>query len=189
MEAYLLMLISSLTEIYRNDTSIKSKSTSFGFAVAILSFLGVWILWSIVLAVIAWPSKTRSRITNRWWHQCFSDSKDFCLPRLMPILFFLRRVVLWLIVIIFKQIQFKTKLIYFVSFQSLYILLILLIRPFEKIKDLILEILNEVFYLLLWCLLFKYNIENDWTRSITQIYIWVMISNNILYCIISFCKL
>ena len=182
------MLISSLTEIYRNNTSSKSRSISFGFAIIILWFLCIWIIWSIILSIIAFPSISRSRITNKWCRQWFSDIKDLCLSRWMTTMFFVRRALLWIVVIIFKNVHLKTKLIIYVSIQSVYVLSILAIRPFEKIKNQMLEMLNEIFYLVLWSLLFKYNTENDWTNKITQIYIWIIISNNIIFVIISLCK-
>ena len=182
------MLISSLTEISRSDTSNKSRLVSFGLAILILWFLGTWIIWSIFLSVVSYPSLTRSKITSKLCRQCFSDIKDSCQSRLMSVLFFMRRILLWVVVIIFKNTQLTTKLIIFVSIQSLYMLAILIIRPFEKMKNFMLEMINEIFYLLLWCLLFRYNTENNWTNQITQIYLWVMISNNVLFAFISFGK-
>ena len=188
MEAYLLMIISSLTEINRNNTHNKSRTLSYSFSIFIFICWIFCIICSVVLNFIARPSMERSKITSRWCHQCFSDSKDSYFPRWMSTLFFLRRILLWFIVIVLKSVRFEYKLAIFVSIQLLYLILFLAIRPFNKIKNLVLEILNEFIYLVLWWLLFKLNKENDWTSSMTQVYIWIIISNNIIFVIISICN-
>ena len=182
------MLIASLTELYRLDTSNNSKTASFWLAMVIFAFLVLWIISAIVLNIIARHSVTKSSITDRWCRQCFSDTKDSCLPRSMTILFFVRRLLLCVVVTLLRFLGFKTKLIIFVSIQACYTLTVAAIRPFEKAKNLLLELLNEAFYVVLICMLFRFNTESDWTDSITQTYIWIMISNNIIFVIISLSK-
>ena len=182
------MLIASLTELYRRDTSSSSKTVSFCLALVVLACLVLWIISAIVLNIFARHSVTKSIITSRWFRQCFSDTKDLCLPRSMTILFFMRRLLLCVVVTLLRFLGFKTKLIIFVSIQACYTLTVAAIRPFEKIKSLLLEHLNEAFYVVLICMLFKFNTESDWTDLITQTYVWIMISNNSIILVITLCK-
>ena len=80
------------------------------------------------------------------------------------------------------------QLIVYISAQWFYTLLIVLLRPFAAVKDNILEIMNEFFYIGFCVTLFWYNSENDWSSTSAWVYIGFMMGNNGIIAIISFCE-
>lgn len=90
-----------------------------------------------------------------------------------------RRLVFVTWLIIFSHYYSSIVLVSAMSgFQILYAIAILVLRPFESIKDNLVECLNELFFTSLTLILLKFNTEDNWEGSITDIYVWIMMANN-----------
>ena len=73
--------------------------------------------------------------------------------------------------------------------QIAYLIYILVLRPFNEFKTNIIEIQNESYFLLILTPLIFLNEEHNWSQTVTSIYIWVIVSNNIMNFIIIFGKI
>ena len=61
-------------------------------------------------------------------------------------------------------------------------------RPFDRVKDMVLEAVNKGIYLVLVLLLFYFREEDRWTGFNSHVYIWIMVGNCIVSVVISFGK-
>jgi RsiW-degrading membrane proteinase PrsW (M82 family) len=60
----------------------------------------------------------------------------------------------------------------------------IIIRPFDNVKDNLIEIFNELIYLALCGLMLYYNKENRWNESIEAVFITLIISSTIFTTIV-----
>ena len=60
----------------------------------------------------------------------------------------------------------------------IYLIIIGVKRPFKKVTDNIIEIMNEVFFLVLLSLLVFFNLEDRWNSTAKNIYLNIIISNS-----------
>jgi hypothetical protein len=72
--------------------------------------------------------------------------------------------------------------------QLIHIFLIVLIRPFEKVKDNIIEIVNEVGFTLLMGGIIHFKEKSIWNRTAISVYIYLMIFPALFIIFISICK-
>lgn len=52
------------------------------------------------------------------------------------------------------------------------------LRPYREAKANVIEVVNEVYFLLLLSSLIYLNTESEWTPTLTSIYLWVLSSNS-----------
>ena len=64
--------------------------------------------------------------------------------------------------------------------QIFYLIYLAFLRPFEKVKGNIIEIVNECYFLLLLSSLYFLNTESDWTSIIISAYLWIISSNSMV---------
>ena len=77
-----------------------------------------------------------------------------------------------------------------VGLQTIYILILIIIRPFELVKCNIIEIVNEMYFFTMLASLLKFNSIESWEGTPTTIYTWFISSNSIsgFTIILSKCK-
>ena len=69
-----------------------------------------------------------------------------------------------------------------------YLIYIIILRPFEEKKNNIIEIINEIFFSVLLSSLLYLKSESDWNSKITDIYMWIIMSNTLIIFIIIISK-
>jgi len=89
---------------------------------------------------------------------------------------------------LYAEWDLNLKLQVYASIQLAYIILFTLIRHFKKKKDLLLEWVNNIFYLSLIIILFMYNKFEDWNPLATDVFIYLIMGNNIVTFFINVCK-
>jgi hypothetical protein len=99
-----------------------------------------------------------------------------------------RRMYLALWIICLSLIPLDKHLVGATFLQLVHASLIVLIRPFKKVKDNIIEILNEVTFTILMALLIRFNKKAIWSRTSISVYIYVMIFPAVFFIFISICK-
>ena len=111
----------------------------------------------------------------------FSGIKGTKKARVYALIFLLRRTVLCWIVLLFQRLMSLTVLnSVFVFFQLWYLLFSWILKPFNDVKDNILEIMNEVFYTFLWSSLIYFQTKDKWSTVFENAYIGVMLFNNLI---------
>ena len=167
IETYQFMLISSISEINNHNTNSAEHTSSLVFAFLVLI---VWIAclgWSFFLVFVSSPKVGNE---HNKMGEFFTGLKHGIWSRFYTFIFLTRRLIFIALLITLSQ---KSSLVitWVVSFLQLaYLIVISVIRPFEQIKDNLIEIINEVFFLYFICWLIPFNSEKDWNGSKTDTY-------------------
>jgi len=61
----------------------------------------------------------------------------------------------------------------------------LIIRPMKEVKDQLFEVVNELTFIALIIILFFWSKEKDWSELKSTVYIWIMVGNTVVFCVIS----
>ena len=162
------------------------KIISFVFSIFLLCFC-LWII--LFVSCFSYSSYEVSKNSHNKFGEIFYGLKVQRKARLYLPILLTRRAIFVILLMTLISIE-SWILISILSFiQLFYFVFIIILRPFESIKDNIIEISNEIFYcILLWFLIF-WNSEENWSPKITEVYIWIITSNYIETFIIIFGKL
>lgn len=180
----MLMFLSNFNQ-YSNSDGVVKEYVSLSFSIAIALFCTLIFIFTIYF----W---FRSRDTNyleniKYFKGFFSGLKNTNKARTHWFMYFLRRILLWVIVVLLNShLNYKIALLLFV--QLCYTVYNMIVRPFDSAKDNILETLNDLNYSTLIMLLFWYQKADDWTSLSKSAYLYIMMSNNIIFSIVGICK-
>ena len=108
------------------------------------------------------------------------DMKPKWIWRAYWLLFLLRRTVFLAIIFFVDELVMIGKVILFVVIQTAYLAYIAILRPQAEFKENLIDFINEVFYIYFVGFLLYYNSEDRWNDTITDVYFWVMMSNNFI---------
>ena len=159
------------------------------FSLSIACFIVTF--WVVFMLVSFWQFIKSLKDNNLekmyYFIEFFSGIKGTRKARIYALMFLLRRTILCCIVLLFHEIMSPITLNSVIAFfQIWYLFYSVIIRQFSELKDNILEILNEVFYTILWSLLIFFKAEEKWSTTFENFYIGLMIWNNLLFALISF---
>ena len=96
--------------------------------------------------------------------------------RLYSFLFLARRFIMVLIVVLIpsSKSMFPLKILLLIILQTDYIAYTSFVRSFEKTKDQVVEVLNEIVYFVLILFLIKFDSEPKWTSFTVYLYIGII---------------
>ena len=187
LETYLLFWIVDFSEIHyqrkNGITNIKSTVMSF----VILTFMLLFILLSLWQWCMA---KTEDGLEKlKYFKLLVDDMKPKWICRAYWLIFLLRRTVFLAIIFFTDELAMIGKVILFVVIQAAYLAYIAVNRPNAGFKENLIDFINEVFYLYFVGFMLYYNSEDRWSDTITDVYFWVMMSNNFVLMLVLFCRL
>ena len=177
LEMNQFVLISVINEISIFNTSSSTRIISFVIAILIL-------IWWIIFIIITLCLALSSYIVNEEIHNKIGE--------FFTGLKMLKKAKIYLPILLLRRAFFVAMLIIFVSppswviisilwlLQLLYLFYLITQRPFKEAKDNIIEIINEIFFLILLSSLIYLNWEENWNDIKTTAYIWIITSNNII---------
>ena len=94
---------------------------------------------------------------NSYFKEFINGFKETKKARLYFSFFMLRRLLSVILLIAAQEMWYGLKLILFVAIHFTVMIYVIIIRPFEKVKDNIIEVTNEIWYsVLISCLFFFY---------------------------------
>ena len=178
---HLYLLIASLSELYLfrfNNTDNKNSKIFAAFLFLFWTLITAFAFCQIFSIKLQTPQNVEEerRPCIRW----FSELKENKVPRLYGVLFFVRRQVFWVLILLFQDISMIIKVYVYTSMQFMYIVALCYLLPFKYKKDMTVDWINELIYFVLCILLIYFNTEGLWSKNIQYTYIWIIISNNIM---------
>ena len=180
------VLISSIHEIYRYDSSQSLQVISLSFAI----FMLFWcILFIIFVSYLSLSSYEVVEDNHNKLEEIFSGIKMQKKHKLYVVALLIRRALFVLLLVVLTSVSSQVLIGVLVFIQVIYTVLISYIRPFSEAKGNIIEITNEIYFLVLLSGLLYLNSENDWSSSKTSAYAWVLTSNSIVIFFIIFGKI
>ena len=186
LEIYLLFWIVDFSEIhYQRKNGIQNiKSTVMSYV--ILAFM----LLFIMLALWQWcKAKTEEGLEKlKYFKLLVDDMKPKWICRAYWLIFLLRRTAFLAIIFFADELVMIGKVILFVVIQTAYLSYIAVLRPNAGFKENLIDFINEVFYFYFVGFMLYYNSEDRWSDTITDVYFWIMMSNNFVLMLVLFCR-
>ena len=179
------MLVASTYEIYIHQTSNVWNIISFVFAIFLL--LAYFFITGIVIYLSLSPYKTLPNFHNKIG-EIFNGIKMEKKYKIYASLIIIRKIIFVFLLIFLMSISSKLLIGILSWIQLIYIVYLFLTKPYLEVKGNMIEIINEVYFLLLLSNLALLNEKSDWTSSKISIYSSVMTSNNIVTLLIMFGK-
>ena len=174
LEMSQFILISSIYEIYENNTTDSYRSISYTFS--ILMMLIFFSMLGIILYLIFSSYKINENKHNKL-EEFFRGVKHNKKHRLYVVFLLLRKLTFIILLVTWIRISSRVLAIVLTIIQVGYIIYLAYIRPFHEVKGNLIEILNEIYFCFLMFFLAYVNTENEWNSFRTSVYMWVLVSN------------
>ena len=173
MEMYQFLMISSINEISHFNSKEDKRIVSFVIAILVLIF------WIFLIGVIVWHVFFQKEVENtrNKFEQIFEGIKNQKKYKIYVIIQFIRRLVfvVLLITVIPESLYWRISLL--LCFQLIYLLVLVLLRPFIQIIVNLIEIISEINLFILLVPLLYYNSQEKWTDTLSIIYMWMIFFN------------
>ena len=176
LEMTQLLLIVSVHEVYHFEFSETAKIISL--ITSVITQIILLGLFSLML-IMSFSTYSKNDTDHNLLGELFSGIKMEKMFKNNSPVSFLRRAAF--VAILITLISFSEKMIVIVLsvFQLVYAIYSVFIRPYEELKWNLINILNEIYFLILLCLLIFWNKENDWNSIKKSICIWILWSNSL----------
>ena len=127
-------------------------------------------------------------IESNAFSELVNGLKDSKLSKFYSFMFMIHRILILVFFIIDMNICSKSKLIFIIWIQSIYLIVLLLVRPFNSIKSNIDKIVSETFILILLSLMLVYRNSSDWSSSVEYVFICIMAASCYIPLVMLCCK-
>ena len=177
IEVNQFMLLSCTSEIKGLNTSslssIISLLISFVFAFICVCFL--------FISFLSWTKYEVSENLpeNYPFKEFFNGIALKSSAKLYSTIFLLRRMTLVGLLIFGSSLSNIYLIVPMIVCQTVYLIVVVAIRPFKEVKNNIIEILNEWFYFTLVSMLAFYNEISRWSQFIQNVYLGIIIMNSL----------
>ena len=184
IQAYITILLSWFGEIYefkvKTGAEIISYSINVLICVLIFTFYGLWI-WQIKKA-----HPQLIPIKQFYFTEFFTGLKNKTTYRIYPLIFWGQRIISCLLVILFGSLNLTIKMAILSAIQLLSLLYLLIIRPYEKVKDMISECLSQCIMTFFCWVSIYFNTKDQWNSVINWIFIGTLMASTIVTTLIAF---
>ena len=170
------VLVCSIYEINKHDTSAKYKTISFWYAVLVLL---ISLLANLTIFWLSLMTHPQSQQEDNKFRELFKGIKKQKKARFHIGVIILRRTILILALIWIKFCSFGILIGSLWLVQIIYLAWIVVVRPYSEVKSNFIDITNEIFFSLCLGTLIFIHTESSWTLSHTNAYIWVLVWGNI----------
>ena len=179
----LLICLVSSTEIQRFNHSKTIYAISLSFAIVITLLVFGYLLFT----VCKWY-ECRDNVkfkAIKYTGQLFDSIRETNAARTFIIKYLFQRITFCLIAALWVPSNTYPKLGIYSSLQLVFFIYTVVLRPFDNVKDNLLEIVNEGHYVVLTSSLLFLNSESKWSQTMEIAYIAIIFSNNIVVCLIA----
>ena len=185
MQMNQFLLVASIYEIYNLKLSNVFNFISFIFALLVLLFClcYTWVVLYLSLSSYKMTEEGRNKIGEFFMGIKMEKKYKFFVTVLI-----LRRTFFIVLIIYLMSISSRFLVVILSSIQLAYLLYVIFIRPYIQVKGNMIEIINEIYFLLLLSYLLFWNRESEWTPLLTSIYCYLITSNSIVNFIIIMSK-
>ena len=118
----------------------------------------------------------------------YTGLKPIKATRIYTVFILLRRLVLVVWLIAMSSFDKYAIISFAIIVQVVYLVFMVYSRPFEVVENNIVELTNEVFFTFLLMALWHLNTEENWKGTATDVYMFVLMGNNIVIAMILFSK-
>lgn len=181
MEAYQLLLISSVSEIYRADLNTISQNICFAISVVICTLCVSF----LIMSILSIPTKSDKPSIFRELYKGLKKSKA---GRLYPFMCLLKRslMVILLVALEFLSLPTREKLIIMAVMQILHLAYVAVFRSYKNVKDNVIDMVNEGFMLIVLIVLATHHTISSWDENIVNFVIYGSVANHTVVLLVVF---
>ncbi|CAI2376235.1 unnamed protein product [Moneuplotes crassus] len=180
LEAFLLVVVSSLYELYM---------FTYDNLLSYIANIVIIFLWGSFFIICLWQwvrSKDENRLSKaRHFREFYAGIKPNWRSRVFTAFFLSKRFILISLVVLLERLTMISKVIIFVIIQLLCCGFICFLRPFSELKNNIIEVINEIYFLFCSSVMLFLNKSDDWEDWHTSLYINILLSNIVMISLIS----
>jgi len=178
MESNLFLLLANISNINKFDTSSTPKVIALIFSLFVLVILSIFILLSLYTVIAS--SCGKPRVSRFKWEEFLGGIRDNNKARLYSFLSLVKRSAMVLLLILGEAFSPQIIVIGLVFILALYLMYLILVRPFKEVSNNIIEIINEIFLIIITAWLGYFNTESKWSNSLTKTFIFIITSNTLV---------
>ena len=171
------ILISATNELYITNISNSPRIVSLIFAILVIIFFIFLLLFTFYLSVSSYKLDENKHNKLGEFFLGIKQQKRF---KIYTTIFLFRRGFFVVYLLALQTVKSKIVIGGFSFVQLIYTIYLIFFRPFIEKKGNIIEIINELFFFLLFGSLIFLNKESDWNTNITSAYVWVILANNLV---------
>ncbi|CAI2384176.1 unnamed protein product [Moneuplotes crassus] len=179
LEAYQFIMLGSVSEIFRLE-----YTEYVSFLISCVALIFCAFLLYVSYHVYATTMKFYDEEQFYYFKELARGLKDSKEARIYTFFLLLRRFVLVIWLISVKDANKYFAIVFLSVFQLFYFSRIVYSRPLAGKCENIVEITNEVFFTVLACLLLHLNTTDVWEGTNTSVYLYILISNNVVIAMI-----
>jgi cysteine-rich repeat protein len=179
LQSYQHLLIVSVLGLYFGSFDSTQQLVSSVASIVTLIF---WIIFPLVSLIALWKD------LKEGINELSVGLKTNLYAKVYQVVLILRRVVLVSWMVWFKFTSQMTFLIFPTIYQFLHICYILIVRPFTRVKDNIIEIYNELAFTLMLSGLIYLRKESKWNEEFTDTYVYLMMTPGIFMMLVTLSK-
>ena len=174
------LLLSSIYEVHSFDISKPIKIISLVVAIIILLFWVYLIIFVVVLSLFSYEAKEDG---HNKIGELFSGVK---MQRKMKmfVAILLQRKLVFILLAILVSISSRMLIGILSIFQVFYIAYVIFLRPFKEAKNNLTEIINELFFFVLFSSLIYLNTKDKWSSSQAIAYSTIITANSLVILVI-----
>ena len=184
------ILIAWVSEMYQFNFNETKRKISI--IIAFLIFIA-WMVLIVITILFIFSQEANKLSESQDKRSKFANLFDGLSPnkksRLFAWLIQIRRAIFVILLIILGPKSSIIVISLLVGLQLIYLLLLAAIRPYEVLIWNIIEMTNELYFLVLLAFLLKFNTAADWKGTPTTVYTWLISSNSIVCLLFNISKL
>ena len=186
LEMNQFLFICSVYEVYSFNASQLFRVISLGFAMLIFA---AWIVNSVFVFYLSASFYSVDESKHNKLGEFFNGLKMQRRFKLHAFMMMLRRIVFVTLLLTCGSVASRLLIGVLAFLQLIYLAYVCFMRPFWQFKDNLIEIVNEIYFLLLLSALIHLNVESYWSSTATSVYMWSISSNTMTIFLITVCKL
>lgn len=182
VEAYMILLLGSLHELYEIDFSGTDKILSF--SISIISIILLISVCTMTFFVARKSMKEEVDSKKSYFYEVVKDTKPGRVPRLKIFVLLLRIILSVGWIVLSQSVPLIGRIVGYCCIQLLFAIEKTFVRPFEEITDNLIEVLNDWIYLGVCISLFFLRKFEDWSTKATFVIMVVLTANGLIIAII-----
>ena len=177
LEMSQFILISSINEIYENNTDDSYRLISFVFSIlmVLIFVLMIGLIQYLTFSSYSLNENEHNKLEEFFRGLQFDEKHKFYITVLL-----LRRLVFIVLLITWVSISSRALIGILSLIQLGYSIYLSFIRPYKNLKENLIEIFNEFYFLFLIVYLIAINTESEWSTLKEKIYLYVLVSNTLV---------
>ena len=181
IETFQYMLISSISEVKRLEFNTKSRVLSF--AISIILIL-IWVIFAIFSLIMSCRVNKMHDQQRDKFGELFVGLKQSKTARFYSVSWLIKKLIFVSLLLMLASTYLFYVMLTLWLIQISYIVYLVKVRPFEEIRNNFIEVMNEIYFTVLLGSLYFLNSKEKWTTTYSNIYVWIIWSNNLLILVI-----